>query len=219
MDEPKTFEDLKLMRETSAGWFDGMIEFENLSDGKEPEPGMVSAREICVYVWRGEIQVSERTHIYDKQTGVGAWSLRVKSRELATFKSMEEFKLSEWWPKVMEKWKDGDTDASWVNSAEIDGEQIETETNYTHFSCEVGNTFRDWLGNHRIGKGHRTFAVTVERSSGQLDFGIDGEEFSVSMAELCEALWMRDELERAGVKVADGRITVPFRHESDEERE
>lgn len=219
MNEPKTFQDLKLMRDTSDGWFNGAIEFEDLSKGKKPEPGMESSREICVHVWHGFAQVFERTHIYDKQTGNSSWGLRVNSRELATFKSMEEFKRSEWWPKVMEKWKDGDTDASWMNKAEIDGEQIETETNYTHFSCEVGNTFRDWLGNHRIGKGHRTFAVTVERSSGQLDFYIDGEEFSVSMSELCEALWMRDELERAGVKVADGRITVTFRHESDEERE
>ena len=107
-DEPKTFEDLMLMRETSSqGWFDGQIRYENLHTGGEAiEPGVLSNRQVVVIPWYDEVVVEEKTHIYDHPCDTGGWSLKIQFRTLAKFDSMEDFKNSEWWADTMEQWKD-----------------------------------------------------------------------------------------------------------------
>lgn len=215
-DEPKTFEDLMLMRETSnQGWFDGQIRNESLHEGGEAiEPGMLSNRQVVVIPWYDQVVVKEKTHIYDHPCDTGGWALKIQSRTLAKFDSMEDFKNSEWWTDTMEQWKDGDTDASWKNYVLVDEEKIERDSSFREeasFSCEVGNMYRDWLGNNRIGKGHRKFEVWVDRSDGGLSFYLEDEDFHTDLDELAEMFRIYDKLKSAGITVEDDEIRIPMK--------
>lgn len=214
--EPKTFEDLILMLKTSnQGWFDGQIRYENLHKGGEAiEPGMLSDRRVVVTPWPDQVVVEEKTHIYDHPFDTGGWGLKVQSRTLAKFDSMEDFKNSEWWADTMEQWKDGDTDASWKNYVLVDGEKIEGKfREETSFSCEVGYVYRDWLGNYRTGKGHREFRVLVDRERGNLDFYLEDEDFHTDFDELAEMLRTYDKLKSAGITVEDDELRIPMKSE------
>ena len=221
--EPQTFEDLWLMRETSKAWFDGQLRYENVRNGADPEVGMVDSMSWHAAVCSDRVRVYKNTHVICEVRGSGSFSCRVERETVAEYRSMEVFRDSEWWDLTMERFAGGDADASWLHSVELDGEEVGVEPTWVGYgpdvtlSVEVGRQYRDWLGNNRQGKGHKTLDVRVDRLSGDLYLCHDGHVVEGTVEEIEAAMTLMDSLKSLGVEVGDETITVPLpKREGDE---
>lgn len=215
--EPRTFEDLWLMRETSKEWFDGQLRYENVRKGADPEVGMVDSMSWHVVPLPGMVNVELHTHVIEEVRQNGhSMSLRTKLETLASYDTMEAFRASEWWGLAMERFAGGDADASWLRTVELDGEEVGVEPAWVGYrpnvtvSMEVGNQYRDWLGNNRQGRGHETLDIRVDRMSGTLSLYLDGHEVEGTVGEIEAAMTLMERLVDLGVEVDDGAITVPL---------
>ena len=221
--EPRTFEDLWLMRETSKEWFDGKLRYENVRNGADPKVGMVDSMSWNVRPFQNRVSVELNTHVIEEVRQNGrSLSLRTKSETLASYDTMEAFRASEWWDLTMEKFAGGDADASWLRSVELDGEDVDADPTWIGYgpsitlSMEVGRKYRDWLGNTRQDKGHGTLDVRVERMSGELWLCHDGHEVEGTVEEIEEAMTLVERLRDLGVEVGDESIKVPLPNANEE---
>lgn len=221
--EPKTFEDLWLMRETSKEWFDGQLRYKNVRNGADPEVGMVADISWSVDVSPSNVRILKKTYVISDVKPMGrSFSCRVESETVAKYSSMDDFRASEWWDLTMEKLDGGDADASWLRTVNIDGDTVEIEpawigygTSFT-VSMEVGSRFRDWLGNNRQGNGHKTLEMKVDRMSGELFLQCDGHTVEGTVEEIEAAMRLADRLKSLGVEIGDESITVPLGKGDDE---
>ena len=224
--EPRTFDDLWLMRETSKEWFDGKLRYENVRNGADPEVGMVDSMSWHVVPFSDRVNVELHTHVIEEVRQNGhSMSLRTKIETLASYDTMAAFRASEWWDLTMERFSGGDADASWLRSVELDGEEVGVEPTWIGYgpsvtvSMEVGKQYRDWLGNTRQDKGHEILDVRVERMSGELWLCHDGHEVEGTVEEIEAAMMLVERLRNLGVKVGAGTITVPLpKSESEAEK-
>ena len=221
--EPQTFEDLWLMRETSKEWFDGKLRYENVRNGADPDVGMVDSVSWHVVPSSDRVMVIMKTHVISEvRSGGRSLSLRIESEDVAEYRSMAEFRASEWWDLTMEKFAGGDADASWLRSVELDGEDVDADPTWIGYgpsitlSMEVGRKYRDWLGNTRQDKGHGTLDVRVERMSGELWLCHDGHEVEGTVEEIEEAMTLVERLRDLGVEVGDESIKVPLPNANEE---
>ena len=222
--EPRTFEDLWLMRETSKGWFDGMVRYENVRKGAAPEVGAVDSVSVHVAPASDRVRVYKNTHVIcDVRPGGKSFSCEVEGETVAEYRSMEAFRASEWWGLTMEKFAGGDADASWLRTVDLEGEEVDADPiwiGYGPSTCldmKVGRQYRDWLGNTRQDKGHDTLSIRVERMSGELWLRCGGHEVEGTVEEIEEAMTLMDRLKSLGVEVGDETITVPLpKREGDE---
>lgn len=215
--EPRTFEDLWLMRETSNAWFDGQLKYEDVRKGADPEVGMVDSVSWHVVPFSDRVNVELHTHVIEEVCQNGrSMSLRIKSETLASYHSMRDFYDSEWWDLTMEKFVGGDADASWLRTVDLNGEEVGVDPVWIGYgpsvtvSIEVGNQYRDWLGNHRQSKGHSTLDIRVDSLSGTLSLYLDGHEVEGTVEEIESAMTLMERLSDLGVEVGDGAITVPL---------
>lgn len=223
-EEPKTFEDLWLMRETSNEWFNGQLSYEDVRKGADPEVGMVDGVSLHVVPCSDRVRVTMKTHVISEvRSGGRSLSLRIESKTVDEYHSMEAFRDSEWWDLTMEKLAGGDADASWLRTVDLDGEEVaDKEPRWigygpsTSVEMEVGGQYRDWLGNTRQGKGHDTLSIRVERMSGELCLRCGDREVEGTVEEIEKTMMFADRLRRIGVEVEDESITVPLRKGDDE---
>lgn len=215
--EPKTFEDLWLMRETSKEWFDGQLRYEDVRKGSDPEVGTVDGVSWHVVPLSDRVLVYRNTHVICEVRGSRSFSCRVKGETVAEYRSMEAFRASEWWGLAMEKFAGGDADASWLRTVELDGEEVvDGEPQWigygpsTCVEMGVGSQYRDWLGNTRQDKGHETLSIRVERMSGELWLRCGEHEVEGTVEEIEAAMTLMERLSDLGVEVGDGAITVPL---------
>lgn len=221
--EPRTFEDLWLMRETSKEWFDGQVKYENVRKGADPEVGAVDSVSWHVIPFSDCVRVCRNTDVICEVLGSRSFSCRVEGETVAEYRSMEDFRASEWWDLTMEKLAGGDADASWLRTVDLDGEEIaDGEPQWigygpsTCLDMKVGRQYRDWLGNTRQDKGHDTLSIRVERMSGELLLRCDGHAVEGTVENIEAAMTLMDRLKSLGVEVGDGTITVPLRNGDDE---
>lgn len=162
-----------------------------------------------------------KTHVISEvRSGGGSLSLRIESETVAEYRSMAEFRASEWWGPTMEKFSGGDADASWLRTVDLDGEEIAGgEPQWigcgpsTGVEMEVGTQYRDWLGNTRQGRGHGTLSIRVERMSGELWLRCGEHEVEGTVGEIAEAVALRERLRRLGIEVGYTEIRVPIAEE------
>lgn len=221
--EPKTFEDLWLMRETSNAWFDGQLRYEDVRKGSNPRWGAVDSVSWHVAPSSDRVRVYRNTHVIYKVRASRSFSYRTERETVAEYRSMEEFRASEWWELTMERLAGGDVDASWLRTVDLDGEEVaDREPRWigyglsTSVEMEVGSQYRDWLGNTRQNKGHDTLSIRVKRMSGELWLRCGEHEVEGTVEEIAEAMMFADRLRRIGVEVEDESITVPLRKGDDE---
>lgn len=221
--EPKTFEDLWLMRETSNAWFDGQLRYEDVRKGADPEVGMVDSVSWRVVPSSDRVRVIMNTHVISEvRSGGRSLSFRIESEDVAEYRTMEAFRDSEWWDLTMEKFAGGDADASWLRSIELDGEEIgDGKPQWigygpsTSVEMEVGSQYRDWLGNTRQNAGHDTLSICVERMSGELWLRCGEHEVEGTVEEIAGAVALMERLRRLGVEVGRTEIRVPIAEEGD----
>lgn len=222
--EPKTFEDLWLMRETSNAWFNGQLSYEDVRKGADPEVGMVDSVSWHVAPTSDRVRVYRNTHVICEVQGSSSFSCRIESETVAEYRSMAEFRASEWWDLTMEKFAGGDADASWLRTVDLDGEEIaDGEPQWVGYglsTCvemEVGSQYRDWLGNTRQGRGHGTLSIRVERMSGDLWLRCGEHEVGGTVEEIERAVALVERLRRLGIEVGHTEIRVPIAGEGDED--
>lgn len=222
--EPRTFEDLWLMRETSNAWFDGCLRYEDVRKGADPEVGMVDSVSLHVAPSSDRVRVYRNTHVICEVRGGRSFSCRVEGETVAEYRSMAEFRASEWWGPTMEKFAGGDADASWLRTVELDGEEIADGEpqwiGYGPSTCVemgVGSQYRDWLGNTRQDKGHDTLSIRVERMSGELWLRCGEHEVEGTVEEIAGAVALMERLRRLGIEVGYTEIRVPIAEEGDED--
>ena len=215
--EPRTFEDLWLMRETSKEWFDGQLRYENIRKGAAPEVGAIDSVSWHVAPTSDRVRVYKSTHVIcDVKMNGNSFSCNVKNETVAEYRSMEAFRDSEWWGLTMERFAGGDADASWLRSFELDGEDVRAEPTWIGYgpsvtvSMKVGRQYCDWFGNTRQDKGHGTLDVRVERMSGDLYLCHDGHVVEGTVKEIEAAMTLVERLRDLGVKVGDDSIKVPL---------
>lgn len=215
--EPRTFEDLWLMRETSNAWFDGQVRYENVRKGADPEAGMVDSMSWHVVPFSDRVNVELHTHVIEEVCQNGSsMSLRIKSETLASYHSMRDFYDSEWWAPTMKKLDGGDADASWLRTVELDGEEVDADPTWIGYgpsTCVVmvvGRQYRDWLGNTRQDKGSDTLSIRAERMSGNLWLQCGKYTVEGTVEEIEAAMTLMERLSDLGVEVGDGAITVPL---------
>ena len=222
--EPKTFEDLWLMRKTSNAWFDGQLRYEDVRKGVEPEVGAVDSVSWHVAPSSDRVRVYRNTHVICEVRGSRSFSCRVEGETVAEYRSMEAFRDSEWWDLTMEKLAGGDVDASWLRTVELDGEEIaDGEPQWVGYglsTCvemEVGSQYSDWLGNTRQDRGHSTLSIRVERMSGELWLRCGEHEVEGTVEEIERAVALVERLRRLGIEVGHTEIQVPIAGEGDED--
>lgn len=222
--EPRTFEDLWLMRETSNAWFDGQLRSEDVRKRADPEVGMVDSVSWHVAPSSDRVRVYRKTHVICEVQGSRSFSCRVEGETVAEYRSIAEFRASEWWSPTMEKFAGGDADASWLRTVELDGEEIgDVEPKwigygpYTGVEMGVGSQYRDWLGNTRQNAGHDTLSIRVERMSGELWLRCGDHEVEGTVEEIAGAMAIMERLRRLGIEVGYTEIRVPIAEEGDED--
>ena len=222
--EPKTFEDLWLMRETSNAWFDGQLSYEDVRKGADPEVGMVDSVSWHVVPTSDRVRVVMNTHVIcEVRSGGRSLSCRTESKTVAEYRSMAEFRDSEWWDLTMEKLAGGDVDASWLRTVDLDGEEVDADLIWIRYgpsTCldmKVGRQYKDWLGNTRQGKGHDTLSIRVERMSGELWLRCGEHEVEGTVEEIERAVALVERLRRLGIEVGHTEIRVPITEEGDED--
>lgn len=222
--EPRTFEDLWLMRETSNAWFNGQLRYENVRKGADPEVGMVDSVSWHVAPSSDRVRVYRNTHVICEVQGSRSFSCRIEGETVAEYRSMAEFRASEWWGPTMEKFAGGDADASWLRAVELDGEEIaDREPQWigygpsTSVEMGVGSQYRDWLGNTRQNAGHDTLSIRVKRTSGELWLRCGEHEVEGTVEEIAGAVALMERLRRLGVEVGYTEIRVPIVEEGDED--
>lgn len=220
--EPKTFEDLWLMRKTSNAWFDGQLRYEDVRKGVEPEVGAVDSVSWHVAPSSDRVRVYRNTHVICEVRGSRSFSCRAERETVAEYRSVEEFRASEWWDLTMEKLAGGDVDASWLRTVDLGGEEVaDREPRWigygpsTSVEMEVGSQYRDWLGNTRQNKGHDTLSIRVERMSGELCLRCGEHEVEGTVEEIAGAVALVGRLRRLGVEVGHAEIRVPIHEEED----
>lgn len=88
--EPKTFEDLWMMRETSNAWFDGQVRYENVRKGDDPAVGMVDSVSWHVAPSSDRVRVVMNTHVIcEVRSGGRSLSCRIESKTVDEYRSME----------------------------------------------------------------------------------------------------------------------------------
>lgn len=220
--EPRTFEDLWLMRETSNAWFAGQLSYEDVRKGADPEVGMVDGVSLHVVPCSDRVRVYRNTHMICEVQGGNSFSCRVEGETVAEYRSMEAFRDSEWWDLTMEKLAGGDVDASWLRTVELDGEEAEADPAWigygpsTYVEMGVGSQYRDWLGNVRQDRGHDTLSIRVERMSGELWMRCGEHEVEGTVEEIERAVALVERLRRLGIEVGHTEIRVPITEEGDE---
>ena len=221
---PETFEDLWLMRETSNAWFDGAVRHEDVRKGADPEVGAVDGVRWCVVPSSDRVRVYRDTHVISEVRGSRSFSCRVEGETVAEYRSMAEFRSSEWWGPTMEKFAGGDADASWLRTVDLDGEGIADGgpqwIGYGPSTCVemgVGSQYRDWLGNVRQGVGHSTLSIRVERMSGELWLRCGEYEVEGTVEEIEKAVALVERLRRLGIEVGHTETRVPIAEEGDED--
>lgn len=222
--EPKTFEDLWLMRETSNAWFDGQVRYENVRKGDDPAVGMVDSVSWHVAPSSDRVRVVMNTHVIcEVRSGGRSLSCRIESKTVDEYRSMEAFRDSEWWDLTMEKFAGGGVDASWLRTVDLDGEEIaDGEPQWvgygpsTSVEMEVGSQYRDWLGNTRQDRGHDTLSIRVERMSGELWMRCGEHEVEGTVEEIEKAVALVERLRRLGIEVGHTVIRVPITEKGDE---
>lgn len=223
--EPKTFEDLWLMRETSNEWFNGQLKCVDVRKGADPEVGMVDSVSWHVAPTSDRVRVVMNTHVIcEVRSGGRSLSCRTESKTVAEYRSMAEFRASEWWGPTMERFAGGDADASWLRTVDLDGEEIaDGEPQWVGYglsTCvemEVGSQYRDWLGNTRQDRGHSTLSIRVERMSGELWLRCGEHEVEGTVEEIERAAALVERLRRLGIEVGHTEIRVPIAGEGDED--
>lgn len=221
--EPKTFEDLWLMRKTSNAWFDGQLRYEDVRKGVEPEVGAVDSVSWHVAPSSDRVRVYRNTHMICEVRGGNSFSCRVEGETVAEYRSMEAFRDSEWWDLTMERLAGGDADASWLRTVDLDGEEVDADPIWigygpsTSVEMGVGSQYRDWLGNTRQDRGHDTLSIRVERMSGELWMRCGEHEVEGTVEEIERAVALVERLRRLGIEVGHTEIRVPITEEGDED--
>lgn len=207
---PENKADLYRMLQTSTGWFDGMIEHEQVKPPEaDYELGMVESESTHVSTSPFEecdVVVHCDRRVVSKVRGPRACSLdvqRVWTRRL----TFEDFKASEWWRPTVEKFADGSCDASEIFVKSDNSECGVGSGAYAYVTAQCERHYRDWLGNTRLAKGYDEVSLWLQ-GNGDMGFTLNGKTYELEVSELADLIEQVRAFEAAGITLEDGKLTV-----------
>lgn len=218
MKESMSFKDLKFMMDTSCkGWFNGEFRRECVGSSNEREVGDVVDVSHCVRVTPNSVKIVKCTSTVAEKTGLYSYSCNVRDETLDVYNSMDAFKNSKWYDEVTTAFSDGDSDASWLDTVEVDETSVDCTdmwtgyNEHTYVCMGIANVYKDFLNNNRIAKGHRTLSLNVSRMSGSFTIS-DGREtlYDVTVQDLKKAMDLYSNLKNMGVEVTDSYVKFPI---------
>lgn len=215
---PKTFQDLWFMRETSNGWFNGQIKYENVRGNNPPEAGVIDSKTWHVIPYISGVEIQLFTHIISDVSSNGqTMSFRIECETIDEYNSMEEFRNSKWWNLTMEEFANGDVDASWLNFIHVNEKKIfDNDCGWiayspsTLISMEIARTYHDWLNNYRYEKGHDTLDINVDRISGEINLLYKEYNIASTVEEIAQALKLANKLKELKISLDDDHISIPI---------
>lgn len=133
---------------------------------------------------------------------------------------MDEFKNSKWYDEVTTAFSDGDPDASWLDTVEVDETSVDCTDmwtgydEYTYVCMGIADVYKDFLGNNRVAKGHKTLSINVSRMSGSftISYG-DSTLYDVTVEDLKKAMDLYYNLKSMGAEVTDSYVKFPINTE------
>lgn len=209
MEEPKNIYDLKLMQDTSEGWFEGRISYEAVNP-MDCSVGDIHSRTICVSIYskNDDIAVNCRSLVCD---GVSSPACKQFHSELEWCErySFDEFKESDYWDMTMKAWKGGATDSSHLRDITADADDFGA-----FVTLNVQTTYTDFLGNKRVGKDYKQVQIDTF-NTGELYIKYGSEMWEGTYDELFETLKYARMCKRSGMKCFDdGEIRIkPQEHD------
>ena len=207
---PESRADLYRMLQTSDGWFDGQIAYEQVRDPHAPyEVGQVDCESVHVSAspYQGcDVEVYRNRHVVSEVRGKRSCSLRVE-RMWTERMSFDEFRMSEWWAQTIGKFGGGDCDASEIFVRCDDSDCCDGPNSYVHVSAQCERHWRDWLGNGRLAKGHDDVMLWLQ-GNGDVGFILNGTAYEMTVGELAECIEQARAFAAAGVEIEDGRLTA-----------
>lgn len=216
MSSVASFSDLKYLLQTSSrGWFDGCISRTSLA--KPPvKLGQDVEESYHLFVRSKSCTVVKIVSYVSEVTSSTSYYVKHRQEDVAEFCTIEDFRSSEWYDAVMEKFSDGNPDSSWIKQVEVDDIPVKVDADvfnsrYTDVSMEVGSMYVDWLNNRRQSPDVNTLIFKVDRLSGTFTASCGNDVVEdVTVAELKAALDVVTALKDSGVVVTKDSIEVPI---------
>lgn len=217
--EPENRADLDRMLLTSSGWFDGLIESEQIRDPHaDLEVGMVDreSTHVSASQYQGcDVMVYRDRHVVSEVHRPGSFSMNVQ-RVWTKEMTFEEFKASEWWRPTIERFANGDCDASEIfvkcyEDCDADGTGPSSRVCITA-QCE--RYYHDWLNNSRLANGFDEVSLWLQ-GSGDMGFALNGKTYEFEVSELAGFIEQARAFKEAGIALEDGKLTVELRDGSE----
>lgn len=205
---PENADDLRLMLDTSCGWFDGQFRYERLCEG-EPDIGDEVSRSKHISVdCDGLIYIYDQIDTCFEVDGTSKrYDVRRENEECMNFAT---FRSSGYWAECMEKFKDGDCDSSVFDVS------VGEEDGWSYIKAGLLRTYTDWLFNRRVAKGHDDFSISY--SGFDVMVSLNGEQQFIDARELLDAVKQYHALRDAGVRIdEDGTLSVKLAKPGDED--
>lgn len=215
--EPENRADLYRMLQTSSGWFDGLIESEQIKDPQaDYEVGMVSSESTHVSAspYQGcDVMVYRNRDVVAEVRGPKSCTLDVQ-RVWTEEMTFEEFRASEWWRPTIERFANGSCDASEIFVKSDDSECGVGSGAYAYVTAQCESHYRDWLGNTRLTKGHDEVSLWLQ-GNGEMGFTLNGKTYELEVSELAEFIEQARAFREAGIALEDGKLTVELRGDAE----
>lgn len=210
--EPENRADLYRMLETSNGWFDGQIEYEQVRD---PHADYVvgevdsESTHVSASPYNGcDVVVYRNRHVVSDVRGPRSCSLDVQ-RIWTKRMTFDEFRASEWWEPTIEKFAGGSCDASeiFVRCDETDEGDGTGPDAYVHISAQCERHYRDFLNNNRLAKGHDDVSLWLQ-GNGDVGLTLNGKTYELDVNDLVECIEQARAFREFGVELDDGKLVV-----------
>lgn len=210
--EPENRADLYRMIETSNGWFDGQIEYEQVRDPHaDYEIGMVDSESTHISAnpyQECDVKVYRNRHVVSELRGPKSCSLDVQ-RVWTKALTFDEFKASEWWQPAIEKFAKGSCDASeiFVRCDEADEDGGTGSDSYVHISAQCEKHYTDWLNNTRLDKGFDAVSLLLQ-GNGDMVFTLNGRTYELDVSEFAECIEQARAFRESRIALEGGKLIV-----------
>lgn len=182
--EPQTIRDVWYMVETSSCchlYYQSLCSFDEMEVGCRTERYTDVETDYYCNTIRIVTYESECKNINRDKRSYSTQGIIVDTQ---TYHNMVEFRDSVFWGDFLKKFKDGNPDSSWLDSAQITQDSIDGTI---QIDGELGRPRWDSLNHrYRLAKDHRPFGLMVDIQHGIITIEFDGHVYDFTLQDIEE---------------------------------